>query len=73
MRLEVYRKLAEARDDEALAAAADDMVDRVGALPTEVEHLMAVARLRNQAREVGVSDILTQGTRIKLHPVELPD
>ena len=34
---------------------------------------MAVARLRNQARAVGVADILTQGTRIKLHPVELPD
>ena len=29
--------------------------------------------IRDRAREVGVSDILTQGTRIKLHPVELPD
>ena len=58
---------------DALTAAADDMVDRFGALPTEVEHLMAVARLRNQARAVGVADILTQGARIKLHPVELPD
>ena len=73
LRLEVYRRLAEARDDDALTAAADDMVDRFGALPTEVEHLMAVARLRNQARAAGVADILTQGTRIKLHPVELPD
>ena len=73
LRLEVYRKLAEARDDDALTAAADDMIDRFGALPTEVEHLMAVARLRNQAREVGVADVLTQGSRIKLHPVELPD
>lgn len=73
LRLEVYRKLAEARDDDALTAAADDMIDRFGALPTEVEHLMAVARLRNQARQVGVADILTQGSRIKLHPVELPD
>ena len=34
---------------------------------------MAVARLRNQARAAGVADILTQGARIKLHPVELPD
>ena len=73
LRLEVYRKLAEARDDDHLRAAADEMVDRFGPLPVEVEHLMAVARLRNQARAVGVADILTQGTRIKLHPVELPD
>lgn len=72
LRLEVYRKLAEARDDDHLRAAADEMVDRFGPLPVEVEHLMAVARLRNQARAVGVADILTQGTRIKLHPAELP-
>ena len=73
LRLEVYRKLAEARDDDHLRVAADEMVDRFGPLPVEVAHLMAVARLRNQARAVGVADILTQGTRIKLHPVELPD
>ena len=73
LRLEVYRKLAEARGEDELKAVADEMVDRFGPLPKEVEHLLAVARLRNQARTAGVSEILTQGTRIKFHPVELPD
>lgn len=73
LRLEVYRKLAEARGEEELRAVADEMVDRFGPLPKEVEYLMAVARLRHQARAAGISEILTQGTRIKLHPVELPD
>lgn len=73
LRLEVYRKLAEARGEDELKAVADEMVDRFGPLPKEVEHLLAVARLRNQARAAGVSEILTQGTRIKFHPVELPD
>lgn len=73
LRLEVYRKLAEARSEDALRVVADEMVDRFGPLPTEVEYLMAVARLRHQAREVGIADILTQGTRLKLHPVDLPD
>ena len=73
LRLEIYRKLAEARDDAALNAVAEEMVDRFGPLPTEVEHLMAVARLRHQARAAGVSDILVQGSRIKFQPVELPD
>ena len=73
LRLEAYRKLAEARTEEDLRTVADEMVDRFGALPQEVEHLMAVARVRQQARAAGVSDILTQGTRIKIHPVELPD
>ena len=42
-------------------------------MPVEVDRLMAVARLRHQARKAGVSDIMVQGTRIKFHPVELPD
>ena len=73
LRLEAYRKLAEARGEEALRQVADEMVDRFGPLPTEVEFLMEVARLRDQARSVGVSDILSQGNRLKFHPVELPD
>ncbi|MCP1387732.1 transcription-repair coupling factor [Corynebacterium sp. TA-R-1] len=73
LRLEVYRKLAEARSEEDLQKVADEMVDRFGPLPREVEFLMAVARLRHQARAVGVADVLSQGTRIKFHPVELPD
>ena len=73
LRLEVYRKLAEARNEDDLRTVIDEIVDRFGPLPTEVEHLMAVARLRHLAREVGVANILVQGSRIKLHPVELPD
>ena len=73
LRLEIYRKLAEARDDADLRTVADEMADRFGPLPTEVERLLAVARLRHQARRAGVTDILVQGTRIKFQPVELPD
>ena len=73
LRLEIYRKLAEAREEQDLARVAEEMVDRFGPMPVEVSRLMAVARLRHQARKAGVSDILVQGTRIKFHPVELPD
>ncbi len=73
LRLEIYRKLAESRDDADLATVTEEMVDRFGPLPREVEHLVAVARLRQQARSAGVSDILVQGSRIKFQPVELQD
>ncbi|MCT1411637.1 transcription-repair coupling factor [Corynebacterium sanguinis] len=73
LRLEIYRKLAESRDDADLATVTEEMVDRFGPLPREVEHLVAVARLRQQARAAGVSDILVQGSRIKFQPVELQD
>lgn len=73
LRLDVYRKLAEARDEQDLRKVAEEMIDRFGPLPTEVLRLFAVARVRHLARTAGISDILTQGTRIKFHPVELPD
>ena len=49
------------------------MEDRFGPVPTEVLRLLAVARLRHQARRAGISDVTVQGTRLKFHPVELPD
>ena len=73
LRLEVYRKLAASKDNADLAHVVEEMQDRYGPVPEPVERLLAVARLRHQARRAGVSDITVQGTRIKVHPVELAD
>ena len=73
LRLEVYRKLAASQDNGDLKAVIEEMEDRFGPLPQEVLRLLSVARLRHQARRAGVADITVQGTRIKFHPVELPD
>ena len=73
LRLESYRKLAAARDDDELARVSDELVDRFGDLPPEVERLFAVARVRHLARRAGVSDITMQGTRLKFHPADMPD
>ena len=73
LRLEQYRKLAEAGGEDDLQAIASELRDRFGTPPGEVERLFAVARLRLQARAAGVADIGMQGNRIKIHPVELFD
>lgn len=73
LRLEVYRKLAASQDNDDLKAVIEEMEDRFGPLPQEVLRLLSVARLRHQARRAGISDITVQGTRVKFHPVELPD
>ena len=73
LRLEVYRKLAASQDEKDLRLAVEEMEDRYGPIPEEVSRLLAVARLRHQARAAGVTDITVQGTRIKVHPVDLPD
>lgn len=73
LRLEVYRKLAASAEARDLQLVVEEMEDRYGPVPEEVSRLLAVARLRHQARRAGISDIGVQGTRIKVHPVELSD
>ncbi|WP_123961283.1 transcription-repair coupling factor [Corynebacterium pseudopelargi] len=73
LRLEVYRKLAAAATDADIQAVIEEMEDRYGQVPEPVSRLLAVARLRLLARSAGISDIGMQGTRIKVHPVELKD
>ena len=73
LRLELYRKLAASTSEQDLARVIEEMTDRFGELPAEVLRLIAVSRLRQHLRRAGLSDVGVQGTRIKLHPVELPD
>lgn len=73
LRLEIYRKIASSKDNKDLQLIIEEMEDRYGPVPVEVERLLTVARLRHQARRAGVEGITVQGTRIKIHPVDLPD
>ncbi|MEJ6013831.1 transcription-repair coupling factor [Corynebacterium sp. H127] len=73
LRLEFYRKLAASTSESDLVLAVEEMEDRYGPVPVEVSRLLAVARLRHVMRSAGLTDIAVQGTRIKVHPVELPD
>jgi transcription-repair coupling factor (superfamily II helicase) len=73
LRLEMYRKLASARTQEALAEAVTEMRDRYGAPPPEVENLVAVAKFRILAREYGLTDVSLQGKHVRFSPAPLPD
>ncbi len=73
LRLEAYRKIADAESGEVLDAVAEELDDRYGALPEPVQNLFAVARLRMDVRAAGVTDVVAQGKFIRFGPVELPD
>ncbi len=73
LRLEAYRKIADATTDEALAAVREELVDRYGPLPAAVDSLLEVATFRNLARSVGLTDVTAQGTMIRFAPLELPE
>jgi transcription-repair coupling factor (superfamily II helicase) len=73
LRLEAYRKLAAAVDEEALEAVRAELTDRYGPLPEPVERLFEVARFRQLCREQGVREVILQGTSLRFAPVELAD
>ena len=73
LRLEAYRRLAEATTDAEIEDLAGEWADRYGSLPAEAQTMLALARFRLLARSVGLDEVITVGERVRLHPVELPD
>jgi transcription-repair coupling factor (superfamily II helicase) len=73
LRLEAYTRIAAIDTDADIAAVRDELDDRYGTLPGPVLSLLAVARLKAQARRAGLTDITLQGNFVRFSPVELPD
>nr|WP_214368936.1 transcription-repair coupling factor [Pseudonocardia sp. H11422] len=73
LRLEVYRKIAEAGDQAALDAIVEELIDRYGEPPTPVRNLLAVAAFRQTCRALGISEVAAAGNLIRVGPVELAD
>jgi transcription-repair coupling factor (superfamily II helicase) len=61
LRLQVYHDLAEIEDEEGLATAERNLVDRFGKLPTPVRNLLYALRVKRLARAAGVAAVETDG------------
>jgi transcription-repair coupling factor (superfamily II helicase) len=73
LRLEAYRKIAEAADAAGLAAVTDELTDRYGALPPAVVTLLDVARFRQVCRALGIAEVTAPGSTLRFAPVHLAD
>jgi transcription-repair coupling factor (superfamily II helicase) len=73
LRLEAYKRLADATTESAVSEVSAELIDRYGTLPAEVETLLAVSRFRVLAKSHGVEEIISAGNAIRIHPVELPE
>jgi transcription-repair coupling factor (superfamily II helicase) len=71
LRLEMYKRLAEVRSEPDIEAVREELSDRYGSLPAEVETLLEVARFRLVARAAGLTEIVSQGNFIRFAPAEL--
>lgn len=77
LRLEAYQKLSTAAasgQPERLEELKQELVDRYGEIPDQLENLFALARLRQTAESAGITDIYTAaGSKVKIEPVALAE
>lgn len=77
LRLEAYQKLSAASiataKDDAIDLVIDELTDRYGTPPAEVEGLIAIARLRRRAARAGLADVVVMGSNLRIAPARLED
>jgi transcription-repair coupling factor (superfamily II helicase) len=77
LRLEAYRRIADigaltGLDPEPdITAVREELTDRYGPLPVEVENLLAVARFRAHLRAAGIEEATVAGQYVRFGPVTL--
>ncbi|HMC36346.1 MAG TPA: transcription-repair coupling factor [Actinomycetota bacterium] len=69
LRLELYRRIATARDRQELETVAAEAEDRFGLFPSSVTALFAVASLKQACLESGVEEVSTFRNQVRLRPV----
>lgn len=56
-KIEIYQNIALCRTEEDIQNVVDEVIDRYGKLPIELENLLEVARIKELARKVGATKI----------------
>jgi len=73
LRLDIYRRLADAASYEVLTEIEEELIDRFGPLPMPAKELIAVASLRLLAKNLEIADISMVGKNLRLSPVNLAE
>lgn len=73
LRLEVYRKLASARNEADLEELREELADRYGDPPQVFASLFDIARIRERARALGITEIVGQSGKLRIGKIEPPE
>lgn len=71
LRLETYGRIAATDSAKAEAELREELADRYGPIPREVDLLLSVARLREKLRARGITELITQGNYLRIGPIQL--
>ena len=76
LRLEAYQKFSAASHPQApedhVSLVLEELTDRYGEPPIEVQRLAAISALRRRAAALGLSKVVATGSALRIEPVVLP-
>ena len=73
LRLDLYRRLADVRNDAEVESIREELIDRFGELPEEALALLRVAQLRAFAKSLGIREVVAAGKYLRISPLVLPE
>ncbi len=65
-KIEVYKKISSLESESDFSELLDELIDRFGDLPREVENLMEISYIRANANKIDIKNILQRDNDIKL-------
>lgn len=73
LRLDLYRRLADANSDEDIDAIAAELKDRFSDLTDEAAQLLRIAKLRRRVKELGITDLSAAGKFLRISPFKMSE
>ena len=66
-KIEIYQNIALCKTEKDIEDVLDEIIDRYGKAPDEIQNLLEIARIKNMAREKAVIKIAQKGNNIIYH------
>ncbi len=63
-KIEIYQNIALCKTEEDIQNVVDEIIDRYGHMPEEIENLLEITRIKNSCRELGIVKISQKGTSV---------
>lgn len=64
LKIRIYQDIALCKNEEEIIDVTDEIIDRFGSMPKEVENLLEIARIKNACREKGINKINQRGNNV---------
>ena len=71
-KIELYQRIAAIRKNEEIRGLLDELIDRFGEPSSSIMNLLAVARIKNYARDIGVKSIVQKTALLELVLLDKP-